>query len=144
MPLPTFVDPRVVFGSERCYAVRMLETRGGTARLESEPSPPTCIKIADAFAPAAPRSLAAVAGESSISLIWEANTEADLVGYTILRGEAGSATLRPLMTTPIKETTFRDDSAKTGVRYVYAVTAVDNAKPPNVSAESNRVEETAR
>jgi hypothetical protein len=61
-----------------------------------------------------------------------------------LRGEAGSATLRPLTKTPIKETTFRDDSAKPGVRYVYAVTAIDNAKPPNVSAESNRVEETAR
>ena len=141
--LPPFVDPRVAFGSDRCYAVRMVDARGA-ARLESEPSPPACVKIVDAFAPAAPRSLAAVAGEASISLIWEANTEADLVGYTILRGEAGSATLQPLTKTPIKETTFRDESAKTGVRYVYAVTAVDNAKPPNMSAESNRVEETAR
>ena len=44
----------------------------------------------------------------------------------------------------VKETTFRDTTAKTGVRYVYAVAAVDNAKPRNVSDESNRVEETAR
>jgi len=31
-----------------------------------------------------------------------------------------------------------------GVRYVYAVVAVDKASPPNRSAQSPRVEETAR
>jgi hypothetical protein len=30
------------------------------------------------------------------------------------------------------------------VRYVYAIVAVDRATPPNTSAQSNRVEETAR
>jgi hypothetical protein len=32
---------------------------------------------------------------------------------------------------------------KPGVRYVYAVVAIDTATPPNVSAQA-RVEETAR
>jgi hypothetical protein len=134
---------RVEFGEERCFAVRMVDVVGG-ASIESEPSPPTCVRLLDTFAPAAPRSLAAVAGEGAISLIWEANGEADLLGYVILRGEAGSATLQPLMTTPIKETTYRDEAARPGVRYVYAVQALDTNKPPNVSAESNRVQETAR
>jgi hypothetical protein len=31
-----------------------------------------------------------------------------------------------------------------GVRYLYAVVAVDTATPPNMSATSERVEETAR
>jgi fibronectin type 3 domain-containing protein len=48
------------------------------------------------------------------------------------------------MTEPIKETTYRDTTVKPGVRYVYAVVAVDTASPQNVSAQSNRVEETAR
>jgi fibronectin type 3 domain-containing protein len=100
--------------------------------------------MVDTFAPAAPRSLAAVAGEGSISLIWEANSESDLMGYVVLRGEAGDATLKPLTATPIKETTYRDETARPGVRYAYAVQAVDAYKPANVSAESNRVQETAR
>ena len=38
-------------------------------------------------------------------------------------------------------TTYRDETVKPGVRYIYAVVAVDKAG--NRSAESNRVEETA-
>jgi hypothetical protein len=45
---------------------------------------------------------------------------------------------------PVRETTFRDTGVKAGVRYVYVVVALDTAQPPNRSAESNRVEETAR
>jgi fibronectin type 3 domain-containing protein len=45
----------------------------------------------------------------------------------------------------VKETRYTDQTVKPGVRYVYAVTAVDNGSPqPNVSAESERVEVTAR
>jgi fibronectin type 3 domain-containing protein len=85
-----------------------------------------------------------VASEGAISLIWDASTEADLAGYIVLRGQAPGATMSPLMTEPIKETTYRDTTVKPGVRYVYAVVAVDTASPQNVSAQSNRVEETAR
>lgn len=79
-----------------------------------------------------------------ISLIWDANTEPDLAGYIVLRGEAPGDTLQPLTPKPIRETTFRDTTVKPGVRYVYAIVAVDNATPPNRSVPSVRVEETAR
>jgi len=65
-----------------------------------------------------------------------------VAGYLILRGEAAGATLTPLSTELVPTTTYRDDSVKPGVRYIYAVVAVD--KSGNRSAESNRVEETAR
>jgi len=45
---------------------------------------------------------------------------------------------------PIKETRYQDRTARPGVTYVYAIVAVDRATPPNRSAESNRVQETAR
>jgi fibronectin type 3 domain-containing protein len=112
--------------------------------IESEMSPVLCISPTDTFPPKAPTSLAAVASEGAISLIWDANTEPDLAGYIVLRGEAGGATMRPLITAPIAETTYRDATTKAGVRYVYAIVAVDTASPQNVSAQSNRVEETAR
>jgi hypothetical protein len=139
----TFTDARVEFGSTRCYVVRTVEIVG-TLSMESPSTDPVCVKPVDLFPPAAPRSLGIVASEGAISLIWEASTQADLGGYIVLRGEAPGDRLDPLTPGPIRETTYRDTTVKTGVRYVYAVIAVDNAKPPNRSELSNRVEETAR
>jgi hypothetical protein len=140
---PRFEETPVAFGVERCYVVRMVEVVG-LVTVESAPSPPVCVTPRDTFPPAAPRNLAAVASEGAISLIWEANGEPDLAGYLVLRGEAGGDRLEALTPSPIRETTFRDERVSPGVRYVYAVVAVDTAAPPNMSAESNRVEETAR
>ena len=79
-----------------------------------------------------------------ISLIWNANDEADLAGYLVLRGEAPGETLRAVTASPIRDTTYRDTDVRPGARYVYAVVAVDTATPPNISGQSARVEETVR
>jgi predicted small lipoprotein YifL len=142
-----FYDPNITFGEERCYTVRAVRVFGN-ARVESGPSAVACFTPADTFPPAAPKNLSAVGSEGGVSLIWDGNIEPDVAGYLVLRGEVapdGSApVLARLMQDPIKETTYRDATAKPGVRYVYAVVAVDNASPPNVSPESNRAEEGAR
>jgi hypothetical protein len=45
----------------------------------------------------------------------------------------------------VTEVTYTDRTVKPGVRYVYAVKAIDTRLPrPNVSAESARIEDTAR
>jgi hypothetical protein len=139
----TYTDARLTFGVERCYVVRTVEA-AGQVTVESAPSPPVCVTPRDTFAPAAPRGLAAVGGEGAINLIWEPVGEADLGGYLVLRAEVGGGELVALTPEPVKETTYRDAAVQAGVRYVYAVVAVDTASPRNVSAESNRVEETAR
>ena len=111
----------------------------------SEPSPPVCVTPIDVFAPAAPTGLAAVPSEGGISLIWEPNLELDLGGYLVLRREGGDATLRQLTDSPIVDARFRDMDVKAGARYTYSVVAVDAQLPlPNMSAESERVEEVAR
>jgi hypothetical protein len=140
---PAWTDSRVQFGVERCYVVRTVNVFG-PLRIESQPSPRTCVTPVDTFPPSAPKNLAAMSGGGAVSLIWEANTEADLAGYLVLRGEAPAGSLAPLTPEPIKETTFRDTTTKPGVRYVYVVVAVDAAVPPNTSARTSRVEETAR
>jgi hypothetical protein len=112
--------------------------------VESSASEPVCVKAADVFPPAAPKSLAAVASEGAISLIWEANSEPDLAGYLVMRGIAPGAPTDRLTPQPIRETTYRDTTVKPGTRYVYEIVAVDTATPPNASAPSNRVQETAR
>jgi len=139
----TWTDERVEFGTERCYAVRTVMTQG-SASIESDLSPAVCVTPQDTFPPPAPTALAAVAGEGAISLIWQGVDAADLAGYLVLRGEAPNGALTPVFEAPQRETTYRDGSAKPGVRYVYAVVAVDRATPGNRSALSNTVEETAR
>ena len=139
----TFRDNRFEVGLERCYAVSTVATTGAVS-VESPMSKPACVKAVDTFPPTAPTKLEAVASEGAISLIWEASPEPDVAGYLVLRGEAGGGRLSPLFKAPIKETTYRDVGVKPGVRYVYAVVAVDTATPHNVSQQSNHVEETAR
>jgi len=139
----TITDP-VEFDRERCYVVRAIR---GTApnTIEGDPSPPNCFIPVDIFPPAAPARLVAVADEGGISLIWEPNAEPDVIGYLVLRGDATDATLQPLTPTPVAEPRFRDTHVTAGKKYVYAVVALDSRLPvPNVSAESSRVEETAR
>lgn len=147
MPQPLAVTEHVIkgvtFGVERCFVVRPVDKMGEAVVMGSA-SPKTCVTPADTFPPAAPKSLAAIAGEGVISLIWDANTEGDLAGYLVLRGDAPGDTLRAITPEPVTATTFRDTTVRPGSRYVYVVVAVDRATPQNVSAQSNRVEETAR
>ena len=139
----TYDVPFAGFGEERCFAVRAVETARGRT-VEGALSRPVCATPRDTFPPAAPAGLAAVAGPDGVSLIWDANHEPDLAGYLVLRGEAAGGPLRALTPSPIRETTYRDTNVRPGVRYVYAVVAVDTATPPNLSAQSARVEETVR
>jgi hypothetical protein len=139
----TWTDTASEFGVERCYDVRAVRAQGNVS-IESAPSPVACITPADTFPPPAPKSLAAVAGEGAVSLIWESAGAPDVAGYLVLRGAAPDGELKPLFGAPLRETTYRDETAKPGVRYVYAVVAVDRAIPPNRSPLSNKVEETAR
>lgn len=134
-------DSRIEFGTERCFVVRSQETLG-TVTLESAASQAACVTPVDTFAPAPPRSVAAVASQGAISLIWEPNEEADLAGYLVLRGEAPGETLQTLTPAPIADTTYRDTTIRSGVAYVYAVVAVDKAS--NISTQSNRVEARGR
>ena len=134
----TLADPRIVWGEKRCYAVRSVATVAGAA-VESDASAPTCDTLTDTFPPVAPKGLRSVAGERTISLIWDPNTETDLAGYLVFRGTGGD--LQPITPAPILDTTF-SDAVEPGVRYVYAIKAVDKAG--NASPFSERVEETAR
>ena len=136
---PSFSDSRMVWDEERCYTVRAVE-KVGDLTIESDAPEPECETLTDTFPPAVPANLQSSPGEGVISLIWDANTEKDLAGYIVLRGPSLNA-LEPLMSSPLAETSF-SDRVQTGVRYTYAVRAVDKAG--NASDLSKPVEEAAR
>lgn len=143
LTVPTFVDKRVEFGVERCFAVVTLDVVSGLD-VRSPLSPLTCVTFVDTFAPAAPTGLNAVGTAGAVSLNWQPNEEDDLVGYVVLRGVSPGETLLPLTVEPVGESTYLDDTAAPGVAYVYAVQAVDDAEPPNLSPASETVNATAR
>jgi hypothetical protein len=133
----------IEFGKEQCFVVRSLQAIQNVS-IESDASEPTCVTPQDKFPPAEPKGLRAVAEAGAVSLVWDANSEADLAGYLVLRAEAPGETLQPLTPKPVREANYRDTTVKPGVRYVYAVVAVDTATPANTSAQSAREEVTAR
>lgn len=134
----------VRFGADQCFVVRSVRTVQNV-RIESGPSEPRCVSTRDTFPPAAPKGLQIVAGTEGISLSWDANTEEDLAGYIVLRGEGPDETLQALLSEPIRDTNYRDTAVKPGVTYVYRLVAVDKAVPdPNTSTQSEPARVTAR
>ena len=142
LPAAKFETEAGELGKERCFVVRAIQTVQNVT-IESDVSAPACLTPADTFAPAAPKGLRAVAEEGGVNLVWEPNTESDIGGYLVLRGDTPE-TLQPLMQKPIIESTYRDTSATPGVRYVYAIAALDKTTPPNRSAASAPEGVTAR
>jgi hypothetical protein len=133
----------VPYGVERCYVVRT-RTMVGELPVIGQASPPTCIVPVDSFPPEPPGGLIAVAGEAAISLVWDPGSDEDLAGYLVLRRTTSDDTLQLLTDEPIDRTAYRDDSVVPNERYVYAVQAVDDAVPANVSPASSEVTERAR
>lgn len=78
----------------------------------------------DTHAPAAPANLTATATPAgSVSLAWDANTEADLQHYTVYRSDAagGPYTAVGQSATP----TYLDSTTASGATYYYVATATD-------------------
>jgi len=139
----TFELASIEYGKEACFIVRTVQDVQNVT-IESDPSTPACLTPFDKFPPAAPKGLRAVAEPGAVNLVWDPNSEPDLGGYVVLRAEAPGETLQPLTPKPIKDANYRDTEVKPGVRYVYAVVAVDTATPANPSTPSTREEATAR
>jgi hypothetical protein len=110
---PTFERAGIEFGKEECFVVRSVMAARGTT-IESAPSERACTTPSDTFPPAAPKGLQAIAAAGAISLIWDANTESDVGGYIVLRGEAPGDKLQALTPSPIAVTTFVDTTVKPG------------------------------
>ena len=130
-------------GVEACFGIRSVDA-AGAALVESPMSDLACVTPKDIFPPAPPKGLAATPTPGAVQLIWDANTEADLAGYIVLRATLPDEKLLPLTPAPIRDTVYRDSSVTAGAEYVYVVVAVDATTPVNQSKPSEPVRVTAR
>jgi fibronectin type 3 domain-containing protein len=80
----------------------------------------------DTFPPAAPAGLAAVPSTASIELVWERNTEPNVIGYRIYRALGNGAFER--LADAQELPTYSDHKIEAGKTYRYAVSAVKSNK----------------
>jgi len=124
-PSPPYLDREFEFGRTYFYKVRAVFTDAGTTA-ESEDSLAVEVTPRDIFPPSAPTGLTAVYAAGAVELIWTANSETDLAGYNVYRGENQEPPRRlnpDILRTPI----LRDATVQPGHTYSYQVTAVDLA-----------------
>ena len=88
-------------------------------------------------APAAPKGLEAKAQSASVMLNWEANTESDVDGYMVLRGEETESGTIDWNTIGriIQGTRFIDNSLEQNKTYHYKVKAIDRSRNQSEASE---------
>ena len=118
---PDWIDATAEFGKTYRYIVQTV-AKAGDGEAQSELSDEKEITPVDTFPPAAPIGLTAVPSTASIELVWERNTEPNILGYRVYRA-AGNGPFERLADTQ-ELPTYSDRKVESGKAYRYAVTAV--------------------
>jgi hypothetical protein len=136
---PTYRDTQFDFDKTYVYIVRSVTAASGNP-LESSDSEPLLLTPKDTFPPATPREVVAAVlvnpegGAREVDLSWSINTEPDLAGYRVYRGEKesdqGSLVTPDLLLSPA----YRDTTVVPGHTYWYRVTAVDRSGNESIPA----------
>lgn len=136
-----YVDGKLRNGSKYIYAVRsMMELKGelvgGDSSSEVEATP------IDLRPPEAPTGVTVVRTDVGVKVFWDRNNSTEIGGYRVYRRLHNRRDFQMIGEVDPEYTLFVDARAENGVRYAYAVTAIDRADPPNESKRSK--EATAR
>jgi fibronectin type 3 domain-containing protein len=126
-----YTDNSVTNGTTYYYVVTAVDTSSNESGYSSEDS----ATPSDTTAPAAPTSLAATAGDGSVSLDWNDNGEGDLDGYNVYRSTTSGSGYSQINGSLVGSSDYTDNTVTNGITYYYVVTAVDTAS--NESGYSN-------
>jgi hypothetical protein len=110
--------------------------------VEGNDTPVIHVFAHDVFPPAVPTGVQAVfsgVGQAPfIDLVWSPDTEADLAGYNVFRHEESTQPVK-LNSELVKTPAYRDSNVRSGKKYFYSVSAVDERN--NQSARSEEASE---
>ncbi len=132
---PFFEEEAFAFGNTYYYVVRTVAGDKPPLR-ESEDSVPLTVSPVDVYPPGIPTGVAVSAESGVIKLYWFPNSEPDLGVYRIYRSEQETEGFELIGTVGPSESIHVDTNVLPGVKYYYAITAVDQANPPNESERS--------
>jgi hypothetical protein len=133
---PEWTDTATEFGKPYTYVVQTIVKLDNRKEAESELSDEASIIPRDIFPPAAPQGVQGSSAPNSIELNWERNTEEDLNGYRIYRGEGNGALEKIADVSAVPS--YSDRKVAHGKTYRYQITAVDqsgNESPRAASIE---------
>jgi len=142
----SFIDTGIEWEKTYEYwivSVTLWQDSNRKSEIEGEDSPVVSVLAHDSFPPANPSGVQAVfsaaAQNSFIDITWTANTEADLAGYNVYRHTGNEPPVK-INSELVKTPRFPDPGVQPGMRYFYAVTAVDLRG--NESGKSEETSET--
>ena len=136
-PLTTldYVDKTFHYDTEYQYFVRT-SLSGRATPCESPGGPIFTVRPHDRFAPGAPTGIAVAVEGDQIRVYWFPNAETDLAGYRIYRRAEGEKEATKVADAGPTESAWADTGVVPGVRYYYAVSAIDGATPVNEGPRS--------
>ncbi|MBN1766242.1 MAG: hypothetical protein JW860_13360 [Sedimentisphaerales bacterium] len=115
-----YTDNSVTNGTTYYYVITAVDTSDNESGYSNEdsatPAAPT--------PPAAPTGLAAMAGDGSVDLDWNDNSEPDLSHYNMYRSTTSGSGYSQIAT-DVSGSSYDDNTAANGTTYYYVVTAVD-------------------
>jgi hypothetical protein len=122
----SYTDTTVTNGTTYFYDVYAVNSVGASAKPAQASAKPEA-------PPQAPSNLAALSGDSVVSLTWSPSSGA--VSYSVLRSIAADGSFS-VIATGVTTASYSDTSVNNGTTYYYVVQAVDNGGP---SGNSNQV-----
>jgi len=120
---PQFRDNAFQWDRQYFYRVKSF-ARSQSGEVEGGASGTIAVDARDRFAPATPSGLRAVVGTASVELSWQHNSEPDVAGYRVWRGDS-AGNLAPLAAELLRAANYTDSEVRPGQTYFHAVSAVD-------------------
>ncbi len=130
-----YVDRQVSNGQEYFYIIQSMMVLKGDL-VSGRVSKAVAATPLDLKPPPTPTEVMAVRTDVGIKVFWEKSDAADLGGYRVYRRTASKNSYELLGEVAPAYTIFVDSKAGENVRYYYAITAFDQATPPNESKKS--------
>jgi fibronectin type 3 domain-containing protein len=130
-----YVDRQVINGQKYFYTIQSMMVlkddlvSGGISK-------DVGVTPLDLTPPLAPAGVTVVRTGVGIKIFWDKSAAADIGGYRVYRRAAAKDSYELLGEVASEYTLFVDSKADDSVRYYYAITAFDQATPPNESNKS--------
>lgn len=131
----SFIDRQVTNGQKYFYTVQTLTTykkelaQGGVSK-------EVVVTPMDLTSPPTPAGVTAVKTDVGIKIFWDKSDAVDIGGYRVYRRASDKDSHEMVAKVEPQYTLYVDSKVEEGVRYYYAVTAVDQATPANESSKS--------
>ena len=131
----SYVDRQVTNGQKYFYTVQTLTTYKNELA-EGGVSKEVAVTPIDLTSPPVPAGVTAVKTDVGIKIFWDKSDAADIGGYQVYRRASDKDSHEMVAKVEPQYTLYVDSKAEEGVRYYYAVTAIDRATPANESSKS--------